>query len=58
MTDNNQKINRYLRRQLIQKWAIYILSAVLFLGFMGYALYKEHGSVTEDNVISEQQEQS
>ena len=42
MNDNNQVINQYLRRKLIRKWVIYIFSALLFVGFMSYALYKEH----------------
>ena len=54
MNDNNQVINKYLRRQLLRKWMIYIFSTLLFVGLMGYALYKEHNPGHTDNIITDQ----
>lgn len=54
MNDSNQIIKKYLRRQLIRKWMIYIFSALLFVGLMSYALYKEHSPVTKDNIVIDQ----
>jgi type II secretory pathway component PulL len=54
MNGNKHAINQYLRRQLIRKWVTYILAALLFVGFMSYALYQEHGTVTKDNADSSQ----
>ena len=58
MNDNNQVINQYLRRQLIRKWVIYIFAALLFVGLMSYALFKEHSPVTENNIITDQPKQN
>ncbi len=54
MNDNNQVINQHLRRKLIRQWVIYIFSTLIFVGFMSYALYKEHNPVTKDNIVTDQ----
>ena len=43
MSNKKQTIDLYLRRQRIRKVALIVLVAVLFVGFMSYALYKEYG---------------
>ena len=55
MNDKNQVINQHLRRQFIRKWVIYIFSALLFIGLMSYALYKEHSPVIKENTVSDKQ---
>ena len=54
MNDNNKVIDQYLRRQLIRKLVIYILSTLLFVGLMSYALYKEHSPAPKDSIITDQ----
>ena len=43
MSKKNQTINSYLRRQRIRKALAFVSVIVLFVGFMSYALYMEHG---------------
>ena len=38
----NQAIDKYVRHKMVRKVATYIVVALLFVAFMGYALYKEH----------------
>ena len=55
MVDNNKIINQHLRRQLLRKWIIAALTALLFIGFMSYALYKEHDPSIKDITITDDQ---
>ena len=43
MNKKNQAIDSYLRRQRFRKALTFIVVAVLFVGFMTYALYMEYG---------------
>lgn len=49
MDDKNKSIDRFLRRQRIRKWVRYTFFALVFVGFMSYALYREHGAQTRDD---------
>ena len=41
--DSTKKaIDKYVRRKMVRKVTTFIVVALLFVAFMGYALYKEH----------------
>ena len=53
-TDKNKSINEYLRSQLIRRLIIIISAAIVFVGFMSFALYKEYGPDSETvNIFSD-----
>jgi len=43
MLKKNQAIDSHLRRQRFRKALIFVSIMVLFVSFMSYALYMEHG---------------
>ena len=43
MSDKNKDIDSYLRRQRLRKVLVYVSALIIFVGFMSFALYMEHG---------------
>lgn len=52
--NKNKSIDKHLRSQLIHKLIIIISVAIVFVGFMSFALYKEYGPDSESvNIFSD-----
>ena len=53
-TNKNKSIDKHLRSQLIRRLIIIVSAAVIFVGFMSFALYKEYGPDSETvNIFSD-----
>ena len=53
-SDNNKSIDKHLRSQLANKLIIIISVAIVFIGFMSFALYMEYGPDSETvNIFSD-----
>lgn len=45
--DKNKSIDKHLRSQLLRKLIIILFVAIVFVGFMSFALYQEYGPDSE-----------
>ena len=53
-TDKNKSIDKHLRSRLMRRLIIIISAAIVFIGFMSFALYKEYGPDSETvNIFSD-----
>ena len=54
ITDKNKSIDKHLRSQLIRRLIVIVSAAVIFVGFMSFALYKAYGPDSETvNIFSD-----